>query len=109
MVAIVTERDVEITIECHEEDESPAGFFDSGDPEADQETVDEILASLRRGNEWSWCVVRVVARWQGFEGSSVLGACSYASERDFKRGGYYEDMVSEAIADLNQSIGRAAS
>mgnify|MGYP000895688915 CR=1 FL=1 len=56
------------------------------------------------GNRWAWCIVHVKAVLDGFEGHAWLGGCSYANEEDFKRGGYYEDMVDEALTNLQEQI-----
>ena len=57
------------------------------------------------GNAWAWCVVVVVCRWHDFEGTAVLGGCSYESEDAFRRpGGYFEDLQAEALADLNRNV-----
>ena len=103
----VKRRECEITIECEPSDLQIEGNASAIDPEQDERTYRYIRRHLDRGNTWAWCTVIVRATWGGFEGRSVLGGCSYPSERAFKRGGYWPDMVAEAIAELNQAIGRA--
>ena len=76
----------------------------SGDDALDRACEDEILARLDRGDVWAWGAVSVIARWRGFAGYAHLGACSYADEEDFKRGGYYEDMRKEAQEDLEREV-----
>lgn len=90
----VTRRTKGLVVELirEEETESPDGFFD------DAETNAWVRAQIAAGNDWAWFCARVRVR---FEGNTYLGACSYKSERDFKRGGYFTDMVSDAINDLN--------
>lgn len=101
-------EDCEIELECLPEHTPIHGNASAIDDETDAATERWIERQLARGNDWAWCTVRVVARFGDFVGSSVLGCCSYKSERDFRRDGYYADMVAEAVEDLNQSIGRAA-
>jgi hypothetical protein len=68
----------------------------SGDDDFDAKVEDEILARLERGDQWAWCTVLVEVQHGRFIGRSYLGACCYDDEADFKRGGYYEQMVEEA-------------
>lgn len=83
----------------------------SGDDAEDAKEYARIRAELESGNDWAWCCAHVRVSYevaiegQAFparlEGNDYLGACSYASEADFKAGGYYDDMVSAALDDLN--------
>lgn len=73
----------------------------SGDEALDKQYEDEILARLERGEVWAWADVTVIAECEGFQGHAFLGGCSYKDEADFKRdGGYYEDLKTQAFADL---------
>ncbi len=85
--------------------------FDSGEPDFDAAASREIRERLARGDDWAWCEVQVRVTWRGFKGeSSWLGGCSYASEQDFREpGGYFDDLLDEAIDDLNLAIRRAES
>jgi hypothetical protein len=57
------------------------------------------------GNAWAWAAVTIVVAWGPFEGRAHLGCCSYADEEDFKQpGGYFDDMVAEALEELNRTI-----
>jgi hypothetical protein len=76
----------------------------SGDDAADKETEDEILARLDRGDVWAWACVTVTACWRNWTGSTSLGTCSYANERDFKRDAYYDDMRADALDELNVRV-----
>ena len=100
---------VEVTIECHGEQDDPRGHFASGDDEVDRETVDRILADLDSGNDWAWCSVHVVARFEGFEGDAWLGGCNYSGERDFRSSDYFADMKAEALDALLIELGRGAA
>lgn len=105
-------EDVEITLHCEVEHESVRGnAMASGDDAQDRECEEWILGQLRDGNEWAWCAVTVRATWTApsgreYRGEDRLGCCSYESERDFVRDGYYTGMVDGAIADLNASLAR---
>lgn len=103
----LTREDVEITIEIDNEWLPLRGnAIATGDPDYDRQVEDELLKRLDSGDIWAWCSVTVTARWNGFEGKDHLGGCSYADEEDFKRSGYYDEMVGIAIDELNKEIER---
>lgn len=83
------------------EDISPIGQFDSGGVALDQEIIDDIAA----GN-LTWFMAKVTASKNGIAlADSYLGACCYKSHEGFiKDSGYYEDMVSEVIAEAKTAI-----
>lgn len=95
---------VEFELEVLPEYDSPEGYFASGDDEQDKETVSQILSDLENGNEYAWFTARVVAKYNGFEADDYLGACSYANETEFKTGGYFDDMKSQALDSLVDQI-----
>jgi hypothetical protein len=101
----ITKGEVKFTIRA-EMDETPVrgNALASGDDAEDRKQEDEIIGRLDAGDVWAWANVTVVARWRSFQGSDNLGACSYASEEDFKTDGYFEDMCNTALADLNATI-----
>lgn len=93
------------TIHLHPECEAVRGnALASGDAALDRAAEDDILAELRRGNEWAWCTVEVRATAElggvSFQGTSCLGCCSYKDETNFREGGYFESMCDEAKDDL---------
>lgn len=99
------EDEVRFVVECSPEDMPYKGNCSCIDEETDRETETWIRNELRRGNEWAWCCVRVVAQWKGHEGDAYLGGCSYRSEEEFTQpGGYYDDMRGEALANLNAKL-----
>lgn len=105
----LTEADVVFSLEIEEDDIPVRGNFASGDDKADKELEDSIIKRLRNGDTWAWASVKVTATWKGWKGVDHLGACSYDDEADFKEpGGYYDDMKSEALADLNKSLSKCA-
>ncbi len=98
-------QEVELIVEILPEDQPVAGnAMCSGDLVYDREVEREILADLADGNDWAWCTVKVTARVDGIEGTSYLGCCSYASEKDFRNGGYYPEMKEEAVRELRDKL-----
>lgn len=99
---------VSYELECHPEDAPVRGnAMCSDDPAFDREVENKILADLEAGNDWAWCTVRVVARYEGVDGifgDDWLGCCNYAGREVFLKCPYYEDMCAEAKADLYQSL-----
>lgn len=97
---------VEITLDCEEEDtDYREGHFEREDGSNDDELCDWIREQLQMGNRWAWCTAHVVVKYKGLRGDDWLGACSYASEADFKDGGgYYESMVGDALDELAKQI-----
>ncbi len=80
----------------------------SGDDDFDREVEHNILCRLQQGDVWAWAAVTVVVAWCHFEGRAHLGCCSYADEDDFRQpDGYFDDMVNEALEELNKSISEA--
>lgn len=56
---------------------------------------------------WGWCVVRVRVAYtsSNLHADIFLGECSYEDEEDFtKTSGYYDQMVEEAVQNLNNDI-----
>lgn len=68
------------------------------------DTIRWIEGQLAQGNEWAWCRVRVMVSFQGFEETEHLGGCAYESEEDFKKGGYYVDMVGECVDKIAEAF-----
>jgi len=78
----------------------------SGDDALDREVEQEILQRLNQGDIWAWAAVTVETSWKSFRGIATLGCCSYESEEDFcQPDGYFDDLVSEALEDLNRNVG----
>lgn len=102
--------DVTFRVICEPEDIPVRGnAMASGDDAADRECEDEIIRRLERGDIWAWCSVTVRAEYRGFLGTDHLGACSYASEKDFREpGGYFDDMCREAFDQLIANMKDAA-
>lgn len=95
--------EIDFTIECHPEDDSPVGNVSaSGDAGYDREIENQVMKDLESGNEWAWCRAVVRGEWKGLAAEEHLGGCSYKSEEDFKSGGYYEDMCEEVRAEIQR-------
>ncbi|HEY3525971.1 MAG TPA: hypothetical protein VGK47_07230 [Nitrososphaeraceae archaeon] len=94
--------EVDFSIEATEDDIPVRGnAIDTGNKAEDKKIEDKILARLRAGNVWAWCCVKVSASFKGIESDpEYLGACSYKSEKDFKKGLYYADMRQTAYDNL---------
>jgi hypothetical protein len=97
---MIPKEDVIFIVEALPEDVPVRGnAVASGDEEFDRKVEDEILEAME-WNEWAWCLVRVTAIYEEWEGTDYLGCCSYESEEEFKAGGYWDDMKELAYADL---------
>ena len=80
----------------------------SGDDDFDREVEHNVLCRLQQGDVWAWAAVTIVVAWGQFEGRAYLGCCSYADENDFRQPGcYFDDLVAEALAELNRSVREA--
>lgn len=103
---MIPEDEIEITIEIEPEHIPFKGNCRvSGDPVFDKSCEDWIQSQLEKGNEWAWCCVRVVGKWNDLVADDYLGCCSYESEKDFRQpGGYFEGMRLNVIEDLNKKV-----
>ena len=99
----IVKSEIEYEIILHPEHDGPEGFFDSGDDEDDEETCRKIREESE-WNEWAWCTVEVKATFRELSASDFLGACSYKDEKDFKEGGYFEDMKAQAFDALMAKV-----
>jgi hypothetical protein len=95
---------VRITLERESEDRTWVGEFQREDGSNDEELNAWIKSELDSGNYWAWCVAHVTVELGEFKGEDWLGGCSYESEEDFKKGGYYESMIAEACDELAKDI-----
>jgi hypothetical protein len=99
-------EDITYTLTIEDEDIPVRGnAMATEDHEADKAYEDEIIARLKHGDTWAWCIVKVTAsvchEGETFTGVAILGGCSYSSEDDFKQsGGYFDDMKQEAFENL---------
>ena len=73
----------------------------SDNEKLNKEAEDEILQRLESGDIYAWFTAKVTVRDEdGNEASDYLGCCSYENEKDFRAGGYFQDMVDECIRQL---------
>lgn len=76
------------------------------EPEKDRAEEDELIRRHNSGDEWAWFCAKVEVRWKGLRGVATLGCCSCLSEEDWKEFGQQDDLVDEALDDLNDGIAR---
>ena len=77
----------------------------SSDDSFDREVEQSILCRVEQGEVWAWAMVAVTVSWGPFSALDHLGCCSYADEDDFRQpGGYFDDMVDEALEELNKNL-----
>ncbi len=75
----------------------------SGDDAFDRKVERAIIERVEQGDVWAWAMVTVTVSWGPFSASDHLGCCSYADEEDFRQPrGYFDDMVAEAVTELNK-------
>jgi hypothetical protein len=110
MTDLLNRQAVEFTLRADFDDIPVRGnAMASGDDAADKQYEDEILERLDRGDVWAWACVVVEARLPDLPlvGRDSLGACCYKDEKDFKRGGYYDDMCEQAHQELENLVREA--
>lgn len=97
-----------VRLDVTPEDDDPEGHFD----------YPEDVEFAREGG-WAWFAARVQVVFRDDDnpkhwavprrlvlGEDYLGACSYHGLSDFKSGGYFRDMVAEAISDARGKLER---
>lgn len=95
----LTRDEVQIKVRNEPEDYSFEEAFD------DAENVSWIRDQLQAGNDWAWCTAFVQVCWGDFAVEANLGGCSYESEEDFRKSGdYLDDMVDDALKELNSKL-----
>jgi hypothetical protein len=99
------EREYDITLEAIPETVRVRGnAMASGDDEFDRQIEDEIVSRLESGDIWAWFTAKVTVRDSyGREASDYLGCCCYEDARDFKRGGYYLDMIKACVDEIENA------
>lgn len=104
----ITKKSPGVVIElfCEPEEISIEGnALASGDDEQDREAEQWIRDQLDRGNDWAWCTAHVRVTYKDIlVADEYLGGCSYESANDFKKGGYYDDMVDTCIDQINEQL-----
>jgi hypothetical protein len=98
------ESQYDITLEAIPETVRVRGNASAWSEEEDKAYEDEILARLESGDIWAWFTAKVTVRdSHGREASDYLGCCCYEDAWDFKRGGYYLDMIRTCIDELEMA------
>jgi hypothetical protein len=98
-------EDISFEAIAHEETTPIEGnAMASGDDASDKRTEKMIYRQLENGNEWAWCTIEVKGTYKGLEASDYLGCCSYKSEKDFKKDGYYKDMQQTVFEDIQKQL-----
>lgn len=102
----LTKEDIKIHLNIHYSDIPIRGnAIASGNSEFDKQVENELIDKLTSGDLLAWCNVEIIGEYKGLVSDpEYLGACSYASEKDFKEGGYYDYMVNTVLDDLNNKI-----
>lgn len=97
--------DIEFSIECLPEYIPIKGnVMASGNDEYDRRAEEEVECQLDAGNEWAWCNVKVIGRYKGLTAFDTLGACSYENKKEFINGGYYLDMQTVVLGELQNQL-----
>jgi len=105
LITLPTIEQVTFDIIVHDETAPIRGnCIDSGDAKYDEKIARRIERQLDNGNVFAWCTIEVRANYKGLQASDYLGCCSYKSERDFKIGGYYDDMTSETYGQIIEQL-----
>lgn len=104
----LTIHDVRLSITASPEGITPANSYRIPVIKTDEEELKRFVSDVEdmvgKYDLWGWCQVEVKAKLGSLSGSAYLGSCSYEDEADFKRGGYYEQMVEEAIEELQAQV-----
>jgi hypothetical protein len=100
--------DIAIAVGTEPEDLSIRGnYIVSGDADYDRKCEDDIISQLDSGNEWAWCRIRVDVTPKSLNyvdiitGYSLWGGCSYENREEFIKSDTYNEMVMQALDDLN--------
>lgn len=105
------ERDPEIEIELiaiADDLQVRGNALCSGNDKLDKQCEDEILRRLDSGDVWAWASAEVKVTKGGLTESEYLGGCSYKDAQDFKRCGYYYDMVTTALERIEAELSNQA-
>jgi hypothetical protein len=104
-ITLPTIDQIEFELIVHEESTPIKGnALASGDDATDKKQERMIERQLANGNSWAWCCVQMKGTYKGLEASDYLGCCSYKSQKDFERDGYYQDMKTTVFADILKQI-----
>jgi hypothetical protein len=98
-----------ITVGCEPCPEPPEASFYDEETNSWQEPNPGFAADIYKQLEasvdhWPWCDITVTAHLGQLYGSAHMGAATYESEADFKSDPTYQDLVREAIKELQKQI-----
>ena len=102
----LTSNDIRVVVTAFPEEIPVKGnAICSGDEDFDRQVESEILKRLEHEDVWAWATVCVTTEWEGLKEAEYLGCCCYADEEEFRQeGGYFDEMVDEALANLNKRL-----
>ena len=105
----LTKDEVKFSVEIESEDMQVRGnYMCTEDPESDKKDEDEILARLERGDIFAWCVIKVTAKWEEFEGFAIIGGVSFSEDENGMKQAEIEaeeyGLHEEALDQLNKEI-----
>ena len=102
----ITRADVNIRVVAEDEDISIKQVAKECAPGFE----DAVRSVMKKSRRWGWCCVHVIVSLKSnpeITGDAYLGACSYYSRKDFiENSGYYDQMVDDAIADIQKAYTR---
>ena len=81
-------------------------YMDPSELEAHEDFVTDVERMVDKFGDWGWCIVKVTASWENFEGTAYLGGCSYEGLADFEKCGCYTDLLQESVDELNNNIAK---
>lgn len=101
-IRIITKEEATISVSAGDEDVSIKQVAkETGDAE---DFITSVKKNLKN-SKWGWCCATIRATYKGFTGSAYLGQCSYLNKEDFiANSGYYDQLVAEAVENLNEDI-----
>ena len=109
MLRELTASEVRVELRRTGEDVQPYDYHLSGS--TNEQAMEDarkfsisVQNNLLKSLDWGWCIAVVEATLASFSGRALLSGCSYVSADDFKNSCYYDDLVEEAVADLNMDI-----
>ena len=103
--------DIEVSLIPSWDEDGPEGHFSMGDDDLDNKITEEIRGRMATGDVWAWASVEVLVTVKDAKcehcghansrhASDYLGGCSYRDSDDFKKGGYYTDMIEQCLDEL---------
>lgn len=99
------EQTYDISIKVEDDDLPIRGnLICTGDDKLDRKFEDEVIGRVHIGDVWAWAAVTVTVNHAGCEAYDHLGGCCYEDELQFKRGGYYYDMIHQCLDQIKAEL-----